>query len=61
MRKFFRERKLSILGTVVVGFAALFAPNINPEIEHKQTIMMFILFILFVLLLEIFYKGRNKK
>jgi Ca2+/Na+ antiporter len=59
MRKFFKGRKLSILGCIVVGVVAIFAPYINPEIEHNQSILMFILFVLFVVVLEIIYKRKK--
>lgn len=59
MHDFFKRRKLSIWGIVIVGIVALFAPYINSEINHTQTILMLLLFVLFIVLLEFIYKKKN--
>lgn len=59
MHDFFKGRKLSAFGIVVVSVVAIFAPYINPEISHNQTLLMLLLFVLFVIVLDIIYKRRK--
>jgi MFS-type transporter involved in bile tolerance (Atg22 family) len=61
MYNFFKGRKLSLFGIVIVVIVAFFAPYINPNIGHKQTMLMVIMFVLFVIFLDIIYKRGDKK
>lgn len=59
MRNFLKVRKLSFIGTLIVGAFAIVAPYINPEITHRQTLMLLALFIIFVIAVDLINMKRK--
>ncbi|GIQ70098.1 hypothetical protein XYCOK13_29220 [Xylanibacillus composti] len=58
MKKYVTGWRLSIIGIVIVGLAALIAPNINEGMTYTQTISMFVLFVLFLAGVELLYRRK---